>query len=625
MVMQGGGLEHVFADALGQATVRLDPSVLGELTVVGVFPGTRVVGTDVLSPQELVIVELRRYSTEDNPDYTFLDPGTPVRNNATIYCSHCHVRQVEDWVDTPHGTSASNPVVHDVYSGTAAALTAQACEVAGGAMDEARQPGGGVFNTCVLGGGTVADLNPTCEAPCDAPVKTGACADCHAPGIDGELGGRDLLEATGIAYEHGVHCDVCHKVAEVDLSQPAGVAGRLEILRPDVTGAVDADIASQLQFAPLPDVLNLSMGSVYSELHTQARFCAGCHEHEQRALVPGTTLDLERWPSGTLPVHSTYSEWEAGPEEGVAPCQACHMPPDAMAGNSAGINVLPLAIPGRIGGWWRPAGTSRRHVWTGPRSSVTDMLPLAVTLAVDTTLEDGMLVVQTSLRQTGAGHAVPTGEPLRAMVLTVSTTCDGEEVLAVSGQALPATAGYLAVREAGEAWDQWPEAQVGDVLRVVRDEGWLDYAGFGPFGDGRFASQDKGLRDLRVVSTSEVISVDGEGNVSLTVPMGAGDRVFLGRMAGTEVSPIAGAAGMDFARVLTDDAGTLMVPHHRAVDVVRDNRLLPGQTWTMSHSFAAPCEVPEVVARLTYRAYPWWLAEERGWSNPERLVTEVVR
>ena len=88
---------------------------------------------------------------------------------------------------------------------------------------------------CFLGVGVIEALNPGCSAGLDcsaAPTSFGGCSDCHAPGIDGLLGGRDLHEASGLAFEYGVHCDVCHKVESIDLSAESGVAGRLRIVRP---------------------------------------------------------------------------------------------------------------------------------------------------------------------------------------------------------------------------------------------------------------------------------------------------------------------------------------------------------------------------------------------------------
>ena len=188
MVMQGGTLTHERSDAQGEAIVRFDPWVLGDIVAVASVPNARIGGTDVMPQQDVVVVELYRLPEVDNPDYVFKDPGTPARNEHNGYCSHCHVRQVADWVDHPHALAASNPVVHDVYAGTASVLGPQDCVAAGGVMQSTRQPGGGTHDVCMLGDGTLPDLNPTCGAPCDVPEETGACADCHAPGIDGELG-----------------------------------------------------------------------------------------------------------------------------------------------------------------------------------------------------------------------------------------------------------------------------------------------------------------------------------------------------------------------------------------------------------------------------------------------------
>ncbi len=122
-------------------------------------------------------------------------------------------------------------MLQDLYAGVAAAWAgdAEACADAGGVLRVGKQPGtGDDVERCYVGTGVLPDLNPGCaETPCDGQAEAfGGCADCHAPGIDGALGGRDLLEARGVAHESGVHCDVCHKVESVHLDDPApGVAG----------------------------------------------------------------------------------------------------------------------------------------------------------------------------------------------------------------------------------------------------------------------------------------------------------------------------------------------------------------------------------------------------------------
>ena len=84
--------------------------------------------------------------------------------------------------------------------------------------------------------------------------------------------------------------------------------------------------------------------------------------------------------------------------------------------------------------------------------------------------------------------------------------------------------------------------------------------------------------------------------------------------------PNAGAPGFAFARVLADADGEVMVPHHRAVDVVSDNRILPQQAWTSTHRFAVTCADPVVDVELVHRAWTPALGDSRGWSGGETLM-----
>ena len=127
-------------------------------------------------------------------------------------------------------------------------------------------------------------------------------------------------------------------------------------------------------FGPYGDVLNPRMGAVHRPLFATADLCAGCHELEQEAVVPGTTIDRTRWPSGRIPVQSTYSELRDGPLGLTVPCQSCHMPPDADVGNSADLGNVTDIGEGIAGGWYREPGSVRRHVWFGPRSAEQRML-----------------------------------------------------------------------------------------------------------------------------------------------------------------------------------------------------------------------------------------------------------
>jgi hypothetical protein len=494
------------------------------------------------------------------------------------------------------------------------------CEESGGAWEAMPAPGGAALEeSCRVGPG-VRELTG----------GNGACADCHAPGIDGALGGRDLAEATGVAYRGGVHCDVCHHVAAVEPSAPAGVSGRLAIVRPSEPGSPSVGAWAPLAFGPLPDVLNPRMGAVYrEEVFHGAALCGGCHELEQEGLVPGVSLDTTRWPEGRLPVHSTYSEWEqSGLAPGV-PCQSCHMPPDPTVGNAADLyNHFQDVRVGVSAGWERPPGTVRRHAWYGPRQRESGMLELAATLRVELSRAEGATVeARVTTTNVGPGHALPTGEPSRQLHVRVEARCDGRALPAVGGDVVADFGGALATRPAGEDWERWPGAAPGEVIRVLRRTGsWVDYAGWGPFGDGRFSASEKGLEAWTLVGEARVRAVAPDGTVTLDAPLPEGDRAVRGLdglpVDGDPAQALAGAPGWSFARVLVGADGARMVPHHEAVDVASDHRLLPGASWTSRHRFdASGCAgAVESRATLVHRAMPWALARSRGWDVRDSVM-----
>lgn len=611
IVMQGGARASWRTDAAGYAVVTVDPSVQGDRYVIAAHTQARAVGEEVEGPGPLALA-LTRYDPVDNPFYTFADPGPEDHTETTTaQCNHCHVTLHHTWWDSPHRTSASNPALHDLYQGTAAAFESAArCTAAGGTWGPAVEPGtGATVDRCFVGAGVRADTS-----------GNGACADCHAPGIDGELGGRDLLEATGIPYEAGVHCDVCHRIADVDLAAPPGVGGRLRLHRPsEETTSAGLGLWLPLTFGPRPDVLNPRMGAVYNPLFHEAKLCAGCHEQAQEGLVG--EVDVARWPEGTIPVHSTYTEWEAGPMNPSAPCQSCHMPPLPEVGNGADYgNLLTEGEPGVAAGWLRAPGEVRSHAFYGPRQPESRMLELAARVDVTSEVAEGVLTAAVTVQNVGPGHAIPTGEPLRSLILLVEARCDGEALDPVGGDVVPDHGGALDARAAGEDWTRWPGAAVGDTIRVVRRTGaWHDYAGHGPFGDGTFSPAEKGLPVEESVGVAAVTAVDGDV-VTLDRTLPDGDIAY--RAAG---QAYAGAPGFAFARVLVGADGARMVPHFAAVDVVSDNRLLPTESWTSTHRFAATCEAPEVHATLLHRDSPFALATERGWTITDRVMDQVTR
>ena len=625
LVMQGGGQQQWTTDANGQALVDLDASVVGDLVVIAAHPDARVGGVDAEAPtDEVVEIALTRFDPADNPDYPFADPGGEDRTQSTTnQCSHCHATIHESWYASPHRKSASNRVVHDVYGGAASAFsTVDNCVIAGGVWATGREPGtGALVDRCRMG-----------EDVLDLTGGGGACADCHAPGIDGELGGRDLLDATGVAYEAGVHCDVCHHVESVDMAAPPGVGGRLHVVRPsEPTSSPGMGAWLPLTFGPYADVLNPRMGSVQRDVFHEAELCGGCHESQQSVLVPGAEIDTARWPEGLLPVHTTYSEWQEGPMNPAAPCQTCHMPPRPDVGNSADLyNVFEDVLVGISAGWERTPGEVRDHAWWGPRQRESGMLELAATVEIESQVNGGVLTAAVTVKNVGPGHAIPTGEPLRSLVLQVEASCDGLALVATGGHAIPDFGGSFDRQEAEGDWNVWPGAVVGDVVRVVRRSGgWVDYEGYGPFGDGRFDVQEKGMPEEAVAGFSTVVALAGD-RVTFDGPLPPGDVAYRGSAAilakdGDTSRALAGAPGFAFARVLVGEDGTRMVPHFLAVDVASDNRLLPQASFTTEHTFEAPCAAPDVRAVLVHRAWPVELAKARGWALTESVMAGAGR
>ena len=282
LVMQGGAEVQYRSDAQGLVTLPLDPHIVGDKGIIASHPEARI---GYLSwsdaSEDPSPIRLRGFAVVDNEGYLFQDPGEPGRRESTLQCGHCHVNINDDWYASPHRSSASNPLVQDQYAGTAHSLdNAAVCAAAGGRWAEARAAGGERRFRCFLGSGLLTDQPNNCaDAAClEEPRQTGRCADCHAPGINGSLGGRDLLEAEGFALDYGVSCDGCHRVESVHPEAAAGIAGRLVLLRPSEEGALELGAGGYLPltFGPSHDSPNVRMGSVQRDHFRNGEVCMGC-------------------------------------------------------------------------------------------------------------------------------------------------------------------------------------------------------------------------------------------------------------------------------------------------------------------------------------------------------------
>ncbi|MDP6945230.1 MAG: hypothetical protein QF464_13865, partial [Myxococcota bacterium] len=522
LLVQGGNPARWTTDSEGKATVEVDRTVPGDLFVMASHPEARIAGQSVhkddpfFEDTDEVVIALTRFDPSDNEDYVFKDPGEPGNSHVIEKCAHCHLTVADSWGDSVHRSSAKNPLLHDLYEGTALGTSNEAdCTARGGTWIEDVHPSTGDprFRCKVTDG--VVDHD-----------TTGACADCHAPGIDGAVGGRDLRDATGRSFEEGAHCDVCHHVESVHLGAGPGVAGSLKIVRPSEE-APFAGVGTwhPLTFCPNPDNANKLMSCVQRDHFRESAFCAGCHEYEQAVLVKGASIDTERWPEGKLPVQTTHDEWLVSGLAGAMSCQGCHMPtaPPEVE-NGADLQAFSGDNTGITGGWPRPHGSVRLHSWSGPRSPEEVKLANPLGLKVEMAeVADGAVTVTVTVSNDGAGHAIPTGEPLRAVVLAVTAACGEDALVATGGDAVPDFGGAYAMKSAGEDWNTWPGATVGQVVRVVSRTGdHHDYTGHGPFGDGTFDAAAKGLPVELVVGQATIATVDGDA-VTFDAALPTGD------------------------------------------------------------------------------------------------------
>jgi hypothetical protein len=243
----------------------------------------------------------------------------------------------------------------------------------------------------------------------DFPNAAGNCATCHIPAlsVDAPFAARPD-DATGAAAE-GVLCDFCHKIRRASVD-PSG--GRPGVLSLDLhRGSAQRDVL----FGPLDDVIGRH--DAYLPLYRQSTYCAPCHD--------GTFWNVR--------VYSEFEEWEQSSyaEQGVQ-CQDCHMraapgPPRRMA----------LAEEGGI--LRDPATLSSHALMSGDAG---EFRRSSVALSVETALAPTSLSVRVSVENARAGHHVPTGSPMRHMLLLVDVADAQNQPLAlISGERVPVWGG----------------------------------------------------------------------------------------------------------------------------------------------------------------------------------------
>lgn len=315
----------------------------------------------------------------DHPEYSFLEPAT---------CASCHADQFEEWAGSPMAKAGVNTWVHDLYSGDGTP--------------------GGMGGFVYLRDSVFAATNPASE-----------CASCHQPEPWIETPFSPMQTPSDAGYPstgviHGVSCETCHKIANVDVSKidfPGIFPGAVDFFRPAA--------GEQVMYGALGDSsyeLPGLMQPAYSPQLTAAA-CGACHQDKNDPGEDHTYTGITSEP--------TYTEWAESPygdpnSPQYASCVDCHM-------GSTGATTICSVDPVE-----RDPATIRSH---DIRGTTPEFLENAVELVAGADRLSGSVRVDIEVQNTMTGHHVPTGVTVRNMILLVEAVhaSDGSPLAFESG------------------------------------------------------------------------------------------------------------------------------------------------------------------------------------------------
>ncbi len=434
----------------------------------------------VTPPGEGVVLRLERYQLGDDPAYEWLSPVGPGS------CSSCKSGGVARvWLENDqHARAATNPRFLTMYKGT---------DVFGNQSPPTRY-------RCSRDYGCVPlPYDPTRPYygpgyKLDFPLISGNCAACHTPGaaVDRPYG-TDPTAVSG-ANLYGIHCDFCHKVADVVLDPATGrpFPGRPGVLSIDVRRPFAG--GPQLFFGSLDDV-NSEGGDAFLPLEAESRFCAPCHTATFWSTV----------------VYDSFGEWLASPYSdpdypGAMTCQQCHMPAPTivdgrpltnLAPGNGGIERDPMAI----------------HAHTFPGAASPELLRNAVSVGVSADLRDGRVLVRVDITNDRTGHHVPTDSPLRHLILLVRATDDQDSDLALlDGPTLPDWCGL------GDPARGYYAGLPGKAFAKVLQELWTGFSPTGAYWNPTLLVSDNRIAAL-ATDESEYAFAAPAGAATVTVTL----------------------------------------------------------------------------------------------------------
>ena len=359
----------------------------------------------VMPPVSDVTLTLRPYQTNDNPGYVWIPP------TGENSCFSCKPGVTQVWLDNDsHAGAASNPRFRTMYNGTDVYGNQSPPTRYGYSRDYGRFPLRPDPNQPYYGPGYKLDF----------PDTAGNCAACHTPGaaVNAPYGTDPNVLAGADAF--GVHCDFCHKIADVSLNQASGLPFR------NMPGVLSMDV--RRPFPDDPDRYQLFFGTfdddnvpeedTYLPLLKGSQFCAPCHF--------GVFWDTV--------VYNSFGEWLASPYSDPVngkTCQQCHMPAPTILNGEPMTNVAPDA-----GGVERDPLTIPAHTFPGAANE--ELLQNTVTMTASPSSRAVAVMVTVDIINDKTGHHVPTDSPLRHLILLVcATDAQGNALRQLDGPTVP--------------------------------------------------------------------------------------------------------------------------------------------------------------------------------------------
>ena len=435
----------------------------------------------VVPPTTGLTLSLRRYQTNDNPDYEWI---SPVGEDS---CASCKADLTQIWLENDaHAGSATNPRFLSMYNGT---------DLDGNQSPLTRRGYSRDYGSFPLR----PDLSQPYYGPgykLDFPDTAGNCASCHTPGaaIDAAYG-TDPNTVSG-ADTFGVHCDLCHKTADVKLSANTGLP------LPNMPGVLSMDI--RRPFPDDPDRYQLFFGTFDDDnvpeedtnlpLIQKSEFCAPCHF--------GVFWDTVVYNSFGEWLESPYSDPQTG-----RTCQQCHMPAPSVLEGETMTNVAP-----GVGGVERDPQTIHAHLGLVAEPEV--FLQNAVTMSTTASVEDETVFVQVQITNDQTGHHVPSDFPGRHLILLVQATdADGNPLTQLDGSQVPDWGGV------GEPSEGYYAGLPGKAFAMVLEEIWTEISPSAAYWNPTRVLSDNRLAAFATDTSTYTFAAPSEGDVAVQVTL----------------------------------------------------------------------------------------------------------